>query len=169
MKRYLKLMIPALVLSMGFAYADTSAMKIAVVDVQQVIHNAPDTAKFEKALEQQFKPRQENLRQQSQALETQRQQFMRNAATMSDKDKQAEEQKLMEATQALQQQMQQYQQDLDVARQKDMQSLIAKVQTAIDQVAKQEKLNLVVVKQAAPYSDGSLDITKEVQKALNAG
>lgn len=48
-----------------------------------------------------------------------------------------------------------------------MEGLYNKVRTAITKIAKDEKYDIIVQKDAAPFSSESLDVTDKVIKAIN--
>jgi outer membrane protein len=48
-----------------------------------------------------------------------------------------------------------------------MEGLYTKVRAAISKIAKDEKYDLIVQKDAAPFSVSALDVTDKVMKAIN--
>ncbi|MGL6035951.1 MAG: OmpH family outer membrane protein, partial [Legionella sp.] len=62
---------------------------------------------------------------------------------------------------------QQYQQELSSAQNEAMEGLYTKVRAAITKTAKEEKYDIIVQKDAAPFSSEALDVTDKVIKAIN--
>ena len=75
--------------------------------------------------------------------------------------------KLLAAQQQFERDGQQYQQELSTANNEAMEGLYAKVRAAISKVAKDDKYDLIVQKDAAPFSAETLDVTDKVVKAIN--
>lgn len=93
--------------------------------------------------------------------------FKRDSAILSASQKKEMEKKIVSAQQQFERDGQQYQQELSTANNEAMEALYAKVRAAIAKVAKDDKYDLIVQKDAAPFSATTLDVTDKVVKAIN--
>src|SRR3990167_695427 len=69
------------------AAVSTTGMKVAVVNVQQVLQQSPRVAALSKKLEGDFKDRQTKIGDEQKALQDELDQFKKTSATMSQKDR----------------------------------------------------------------------------------
>jgi outer membrane protein len=97
-------------------------------------------------------------------LETKVQNFQKQKAMMAVDKQQEEEQKLQKEVQDFQAYVTQIQNEVAQAREKLLEPIRTKVKAAIEAVAKEEKLTLVLHKDASMvlYSEPKLDITFRV-------
>jgi outer membrane protein len=122
---------------------------------------------IQQKLEKEFKPRRDKLVAMEASLKTDMEKFKRDSAVMSATQKKDLEKKIIGAQQQFERDGQQYQQELSTANNEAMEGLYAKVRAAISKVAKDDKYELIVQKDAAPFSADSLDVTEKVVKAIN--
>ncbi len=164
MKR-LSAMVMVLVFSVtGTAYADWA--KIGVVDLQKIMQASPEMKATQQKLEKEFKPRRDKLMAMEESLKKDMEKFKRDSAVMSESQKQALQKKIMTAQQEFEREGQKYQQELSAEHNKAMQDLYGKVKDAIAKLAENKKYDLILQKDAAPYSASKLDVTDEVQKNI---
>ena len=122
---------------------------------------------IQQKLEKEFKPRRDKLVASETNLKSDMEKFKRDSAILSTSQKKDLEKKIVAAQQQFERDGQQYQQELSTAHNEAMEGLYAKVRTAIGKIAKDEKYDLIVQKDAAPYSVAGLDVTDKVIKAIN--
>ena len=146
-------------------WADVS--KIGVVDLQKIMQTSTQMKEIQQKLEQEFKPRRDKLIAAESALKGDVEKFKRDSAIMSVSQKKELEKKIITAQQQFERDGQQYQQELTTANNEAMEALYAKVRAAISKVAKDNKYDLIVQKDAAPFSAEALDVTDKVVKAIN--
>lgn len=146
-------------------FADTA--KIGVVDLQKILQTSTQIKEIQQNLEKEFKPRRDKLMAIEAKIKADMEKFKRDSAVLSVAQKKEMEKKIVGAQQQFERDGQQYQQELSTANNEAMEALYAKVRTAITKIAKDEKYDLIVQKDAAPFSADSLDVTDKVAKAIN--
>jgi outer membrane protein len=156
----------ALFFSVGSMSTFAEASKIAVVDLQKIMRTSDEMKNVQAKLEQTFKPRRDKLMGMEADLKTDMDAFKRDGAVMSQVSRKAAEEKIMTAQQLLERDGQQYQQELNAAQNQAMELFYKKIQTVISSVAKEKKYDLVLQKDAAPFSLDGLDLTEQVMKAV---
>ncbi|HAT8179095.1 TPA: OmpH family outer membrane protein [Legionella pneumophila] len=141
--------------------------KIGVVDLQKIMQTSNQMKEIQQKLEKEFKPRRDKLVAMEASLKSDMEKFKRDSAIMSAGQKKELEKKIVAAQQQFERDGQQYQQELSTAHNEAMEGLYSKVRTAITKIAKDEKYDIIVQKDAAPFSSESLDVTDKVIKAIN--
>jgi outer membrane protein len=150
--------------------ADTTApeLKVAVVNVQQVLQQSPRVAQLSKKLEGEFKDRQTKIGDEQKALQDSMDKFKQESPTMSQKDKDAMQKKITADRAALVSKVVAYQQDLQKQQTKIMQGVLNDLNGVVTSIAKSQNVALVLDAQAVIYSVNGQDITKDVAKQFNA-
>jgi outer membrane protein len=166
MKR-LGLVLAAFVFSVFGASVFADTAKIGVVDLQKIMQTSSQIKDIQKKLEKEFKPRRDKLIAMEANIKADMEKFKRDSAILSATQKKDTEKKIVGAQQQFERDGQQYQQELSTANNEAMEGLYAKVRAAISKVAKDDKYDLIVQKDAAPFSSDSLDVTDKVAKAIN--
>jgi outer membrane protein len=147
------------------AFADTA--KIGVVDLQKIMQTSSQIKEIQQKLEKEFKPRRDKLVAVEASIKADMEKFKRDSAIMSATQKKEIEKKIVGEQQQFERDGQQYQQELSTANNEAMEGLYSKVRAAIAKIAKDEKYDLIVQKDAAPFSAAILDVTDKVVKAIN--
>jgi outer membrane protein len=173
MLKALKIVIPALAfiisnpafaapVSAAAPASTSAAVKVGVIDMQQIMQQSAQAVSLNKQLQTQFQPRQQKLVTAQKNLQDEMNQFNKNGPTLSDADRTKLQNQILTDRTSFQQMVQSYQQDLSTAQNQAMQKFMGNVQNAVSEVAKQGSYTLIVQRAAAPYADPSLDITKQV-------
>ena len=157
----------ALVFSMFCASVYADASKIGVVDLQKIMQTSSQMKDIQQKLEKEFKPRRDKLVAMEATMKSDMEKFKRDSAVLGAAQKKDLEKKIVAAQQQFERDGQQYQQELSTANNEAMEGLYAKVRSAISKVAKDDKYDLIVQKDAAPFSAETLDVTDKVVKAIN--
>lgn len=145
-------------------FADTA--KIGVVDLQKIMQTSTQMKDIQQKLEKEFKPRRDKLVAMEATLKSDMEKFKRDSAILSATQKKELEKKIVGSQQQFERDGQQYQQELSTAHNEAMEGLYTKVRSAISTIAKDEKYDIIVQKDAAPFSSESLDVTEKVIKAI---
>jgi outer membrane protein len=159
--------VAALALVSLSASADTSVLKVGVIDLQQIIQKAPQVATINAQLNKQFKPRQDKILSTQKDLQAETDKLERNSATMSVTDRNKLQDQVMADRSSMQEMVVAFQRDLTAAQNQGMQSFMTQLNTVINSIAKVGNYNLILQRAAAPYADSGLDITSQVLQALN--
>lgn len=149
------------------ADAPPSTIKVAVVNVQQVLQQSPRVAELSKKLEGQFKTRQTKINDQQKSLQDELDKFKKESPTMSQKDRDATQKKISAERSDLVKEVVAYQQDLQKEQNKVMQNILNDLNSIVSNIAKNQNFALVLDSQAVIFSSGGNDITKDVSKQFN--
>lgn len=155
------------------AQAQTQPLQVGYTDHELIIVNMPDYRRIQEQLQQEYVTAQEGLQQQSQAFQQQVERYQTQQSLLSEQSRTEREQELMQRQQELQQAAMQQEQQLQQRESELMQPLFERVQTAIDAVAEQRGLDLVIRSQVGMQpvilyvnEDRLVDITLDVARRL---
>ncbi len=141
-------------------------LKIGLLNMQNLLQQLPEMKQASDDLKKQFGDREAKIQASQASFKKDAEDFKRNVAVMSAKDKQATEDKLIKNEQDLQQSQASFQRDYMAAQNKAITAILEKVKVAVNQVAQKDKLNLILVNSSVAYADKSFDVTQEVQQAM---
>jgi outer membrane protein len=163
--------IGAVLVALVFSLFGTSLFadwaKIGVVDLQKIMQTSSQMKSIQEKLEKEFKRRRDKLVAVEASLKSDMEKFKRDSAIMSATQKKELEKKIVSTQQQFERDGQQYQQELSTAHNEAMEGLYTKVRAAIGKIAKDEKYDIIVQKDAAPFSTQALDVTDKVIKEIN--
>lgn len=138
--------------------------KVGYVNLEKVFAEATPALKATKKLEKEFAPREEELKKQASAVRALQSQLDKSGLTMAETERKNKERDLARASQDMQRLQREFREDLNARRNEELASLQDKVKAIIQQIASQDKFDLVV--QDAVYFHPRADITDRVIKAL---
>jgi outer membrane protein len=141
--------------------------KIGVVDLQKIMQTAPQMKKIQEKLEMEFKPRRDKLVAMEEGLKKDMEKFKRDSTVMSQTQKKELEKGIVTTQQTFEREGQQYQQELSTAHNEAMEEFYNKIRTAISKVADSDKFDIVLQKDAAPFSSDKLDVTAKVMQEIS--
>ena len=167
------MLVSTLILAAGVsvcqaADASASQIKVAVVNVQQILQQSPRVAELSKKLEGEFKARQTKIGDEQKNLQTELDNFKKNSPTMSGTDRDAMQKKIASERSDLVKQVVSYQQDLQKEQNKIMQGILTDLNGIVSKMAKDQGYSLVLDSQAVIFASDGTDITKDVAKQFNA-
>ena len=141
-----------------------SGFNIGVVDVDAVVKEMPEAIAADKEMTEMRNRIQDTITNMRKELETKVQNYQKQKAMMTAANQQEEEEKLQREIAEHQNYANEKDRELGMAREKLLEPIRVKVKTAIETVAKDEKIQIVLNKDAATvlYSDSKLDITFRV-------
>jgi outer membrane protein len=160
-----KLVLLAL-LALPLSRVCAQELKLAIVDMQVVLQNAPQIAKLNDQLTKQFKPRQESILQAKKNLEAQVNNLEKNGAVLDDKEREKLKNRIITDRNSLQTTLTAYQNDFSQAQNKSLQTFSKQLDKAVTSVAQKDHLDLVLQKGGVLFAKSGLDITQEVLLAL---
>jgi len=165
------IILGALLLSAGVEVcqaADASQLKVAVVNVQQVLQQSPRVATLSKKLEGQFKDRQTSINAQQKSLQDELDTFKKEEPTMNQKTRDDTQKKIAADRADLMKKVVEYQQDLQKEQNKIMQGILGDLNSIVSTIAKAQGYTLVLDSQAVIFAADGNDISKDVAKQFNA-
>ncbi|OGT35202.1 MAG: hypothetical protein A3F11_02010 [Gammaproteobacteria bacterium RIFCSPHIGHO2_12_FULL_37_14] len=149
--------------------ADTSGtIKVAVVNVQQVLQQSPKVAEYSKKLESQFKTRQTKIGDEQKSLQDSLEKFKKESPTMSEKNRNDMQKQIAAERSDLVKKVVTYQQDLQKEQNKIMQGILGDINGIVTSIAKTQNYALVLDSQAVIFAADGNDITKDVAKKFNS-
>lgn len=167
-----KIFIASLMLFFVVSINAQSQAMLGIVDVETVLKEMPEALDADKKIKEIGQKWQDTLIQLRSGLQQKFEQYQKQKSMMS-QDQQLKEE---EALQAQNMQMMQYQEEkfgqqgeLNSLREELLEPLRNKIRLAIDKVAKEEKIKMVVDKVMVLYSDTSIDITFKVIDTIKRG
>jgi outer membrane protein len=152
------------------ALPTAQAQKIGYTNQEAILANMPEMEEVQQKLQTAAQQQQQELQQERQQFQQQVQRFQKQQSLLSDSVASRRERELQQRSQELQQSMQQRQQQLAQRERELMQPLLEELQTAINDVAAQENIDIVMRTQALLYVDQNssnvVDITQQVATKL---
>lgn len=171
MMKKVGILVSALLVAAGVQVAqaaDVAQIKVAVVNVQQVLQQSPRVAQLSKKLEGEFKGRQTKINDDQKALQDSLDSFKKESATMSQKDRDAMQKKIAADRADLVKKAVAYQQDLQKEQNKIMQGILGDLNGIVSTIAKSQNYSLVLDSQSVIFAADGNDITKDVAKQFNS-
>ncbi len=156
----------ALMFSLASVNVFADGTKIGVVDLQKIMQTATQMKSIQEKLEKEFKPRRDKLVAMEDGLKKDMEKFKRDGAIMSQSQKKELEKKIVTTQQLFEREGQQYQQELSTAHNEAMEEFYNKIRAAIAKIAESDKYDIVIQKDAAPFSGEKLDVTAKVMQEI---
>ena len=149
---------------LGVAHAQT---KIAVVNWQQLLEEAPQAKAAMAALTDEFQPRQKEIVQQQKDLKAKEDKLQRDGAVMAENERRNAEKDLRDGQRELARKQNEYVEDLNLRRNEELGKLQRSLLQEVQAFARSSNYDLVVG-DGVLYVNESLDITPQVLSALQA-
>lgn len=157
-----------------FQTADAQELQVGYTDHELIIVNMPEYQDLRQELEEDYQGDEQELQEMYQEFQEQVERYQRQQGLLSEERRQEREQELMEMEQEIQQQAQQRQEDLAEREAEMLSPLLERVDQAIQDVAQENSLDLVLRNQVGPMQPVILyvnperisDITLEVARNL---
>ena len=156
----------ALILTMSSVSAFADGTKIGVVDLQKIMQTSTQMKSIQEKLEKAFKPRRDKLVAMEDGLKKDMEKFKRDTTVLSQAQRKDLEKQIVATQQQFEREGQQYQQELSTAHNEAMEEFYNKIRAAIAKVAENDKYDVVLQKDAAPFSIEKLDVTAKVMQEI---
>lgn len=163
----LSILASVVLFAAGIEVCQAADMKVAVVNVQQVLQQSPRVADQSKKLEGDFKSRQTKINDEQKTLQDELDKFKKDSTTMSQKDRDAMQKKIANDRSELVKKVVAYQQDLQKEQNRIMQGILGDLNGIVTTIAKAQGYTLVLDSQAVIFAADGNDITKDVAKQFN--
>jgi len=155
--------LATVILACAAATAQAQGMKIGFVDTARVFREAAPAKRAQQKLEQLFSARNAELA----ALEKQGRDLqgqLERDLTMNESLRREKERQLADISQKFQRLQREIREDLNLRRNEELNAVQERATRVIQQIAEQEKFDLVV--QEAVFASSRIDITDKVIRAL---
>ncbi len=148
---------------LGLAMAAASAQaNIAVVNINEVFQAMPEKEAVTKQLEKEFAPRITELQSMEKALKSDIEKLQANAAKMKKDDLKGVEQAINVKQMDFAKKAKAFEQENRQRQMEERNKMLAKIQKAVTEVAKQDKYTVVIDVNTIAYAEPSVNITAKV-------
>ena len=161
-----KIFLGALV-SVALSVPAMAELKIGVVDYARLLEQSPQAKAVQDALRNEFGPRYQQLVAQDQSLKTRAEKLQKDAATMSQDQRDKEEKSLRDTKRELERKMSEWQDDSNAKRNDEMNKLQRSLIGEVRDYAKAQNFDIVIA-EGVIYATPTVDITPQVLQALQS-
>lgn len=159
------------IITLVFLMASCTQVKIAHVDVEEVLKEYEGSKKAEEEMKAQSEKMASELDQLAIPFQQKVQEYQKNSQNLSATDRQKKEQELMQEQQLIQQRQQMAQQQVQAEGQKKIEKINEDIDDFLESYAKSKGFTYILgtseQTKSVLYGEESLNITDEVIKALN--
>ncbi|HRO60662.1 MAG TPA: OmpH family outer membrane protein [Burkholderiaceae bacterium] len=141
--------------------------KIGFVNTERILRDAAPAKAAQQKLEQEFAKRDKDLQDVASRLKTMGDRLERDAAVMSDSDRQRRQREYADLEKDFQRKQREFREDLNQRRNEELAKVIERANQVIKQIAEQESYDLIL--QEAVVVSPRVDITDKVLQSLTAG
>jgi outer membrane protein len=142
-------------------------MKVGVVDYGRLVEESPQAKVALEAIRNEFTPKQRDLQQQQLALKTKQEKLEKDAATMSEDQRNRADKDLRDGARDLERKRQEIQEDFNARRNEEMSRLQRTLIEEVRSYAKAQNFDLIIADGAIYYTQ-ALDITPAILSTLNS-
>lgn len=142
-------------------------LKIGVVNASRVLDQSPQKDRALARLEQEFSSRSQQLEEKSRQLRDKQEKLSRDAAILSDDERQKMEREITSDRRELQRLQDEYSEDLSIRRNEELRQLEEDIAEVIVELAESENYD-VVLYQGVIFASDKTDITDQVLEMLKS-
>jgi outer membrane protein len=161
----------AIVFALMMLMASCTQVKIAYVDVEEILKEYEGSKKAEEEMKAQSEEISRQLDQLAVPFQQKVQEYQKNQQNLSASERQKQESELMQQQQIIQQQQQMAQQQVQAAGQEKMEKINSDIEDFLSDYAVSKGFTYILGSseqtKSVLYGEASLDITEEVISALN--
>ncbi|MEJ2528765.1 MAG: OmpH family outer membrane protein [Gammaproteobacteria bacterium] len=148
-----------------FGVGIAQAEKIAFVNTEKVVKKSPQSASILKALESEFKKRNDSLLNQRKKLKKLEDKLTKDQAIMSSSEAKNVQQDIRRLRRELNNSSAEFREDLNLRRSEEINKLLRKISEVVIAIGKSEKIDIILSSGVA-YASDSVDISDKVLKKL---
>ncbi len=149
------------------APAASAEIKFGFVNVARVLELAPQAESARNRIEREFAPKDRELLQQQKDVRGLEDRLVKNAAVLSDVDRQRQETEIRSSKRELRRAQDEFREDLNLRRSQELSKLQQKVTEVIQTLAKAEKYDLII-SDGVIFAGQRVDITDMILERLRA-
>lgn len=143
-------------------------MRIGVVNMAQVMKQAPQAEALKRKLDDEFSGRRESIKAQMDKFKQDAEKFQRDSAIMSDADKVTEQRELRSRELRLKEEMAAFQEDGTLRERELTRQLFKDVKGIIDRFAADNGFDLIVTDMGVAYFKEQYDVTTQLLERLRS-
>lgn len=140
-------------------------MRIGIIDTQ-ALKESPQYAAAQARMKKEFEPRQKKLEAEQKTLQTKHEALQRNQDILSESEKIAKEREVTKLQQKFQRMVEEYEGDFRAKEQEELVVFQKLVNKVIENVAKEEKYDLILPSHLVLFNNDKVNFTDKVLKAL---
>ena len=144
--------------------APAGPSRIAIVNLDRILREAPTAQAAQKRIEAEFVKREQELKDTAARVQQLQNAFQKDAVTLSETDRRNREREVSDAGRDFQRKQTELREDFERRRKEEYGSILRKADVAVRQIAEAEKLDIVF--QQAVYANPRVDITDRVIKLM---
>jgi len=148
------------------AEAQAEDLRVGIVSYSKLL--APRDEQFRKAIERDFSSREKKLNAKGKEIEQLEEKLGRDAEILSGSERAKLEKDILSKRREYKTDAADLGEDINLKRNEEQSRAMKEINDAVDLVAKEENLNLVLTAESVPHFDASLDITKKVESKLGS-
>lgn len=152
----------------GTALAQDDGLKVGFVNVGRVIENAPQGEAALKKLEEEFGPRDREIRAMREEVQKLEEELIKNELVLDESDRTKKELELRDKRRALRRATSEFREDYNLRRNEELNALQKIVIKAIVEIAKKESYDLILHEPAVVFASDQIDMTGQVLEQLRA-
>jgi outer membrane protein len=153
--------------SVALSVPAMAELKIGVVDYARLLEQSPQAKALQDSLKNEFGPRYQQLLAQDQQLKTRADKLQKDAATMSQEQRDKEEKSLRDAARDLERKKSEWQDDSNTRRNEEMNKLQRSLIGEVRDYAKAQNFDIVIA-EGVIYATPTVDITPAVLQTLQS-
>ncbi len=146
------------------AQAQAAELKIGFVNTERVFREAAPAKRAQQKLEREFAARNQELAKVEKQGRDLQSELERENVTLTEAQRREKERQLADISRNFQRMQREIREDLNLRRNEELASVQERATRVINQIAEQEKFDLIV--QEAVFASSRIDITEKVIKAL---
>jgi outer membrane protein len=136
------------------------------VNIPAVLEKAPQAEKAKKRLEQEFKPRDNQLVSQQKEIQSLEEKLNKDAKVISDSERNRLERDIQNKKRDAKRSQQEFSEDFNTRRNEELGKLQRRIVEAIRAIAKEQEFDLILT-DGVIYSSPQMDITSQLQQKLS--
>lgn len=152
----------------GPALAQDDDLKIGFVNVERVIEKAPQGEAALKKLQEEFGPRDREIRAMREEVQKLEEDLIKNELVLDESDRSKKELELRDKRRALRRATSEFREDYNLRRNEELNALQKLVINAIVEIAKQDSFDLILHEPAVVFASDQIDITEQILEQLRA-
>ncbi len=166
MKHFIRLLVLTVSAGLFSVSALADDVKIGVLDWQQLSNKAPQAIEAGKRLEKEFQGPNEKLIAKQKEFQAKRDKLQRDKDVMSVAERGKKEKELAKMEQDLRRMDEELRSDYTTRHREEMDDFVKTVREAVEKLAQEEKLDVVLPQEATVYVSDRIDITDKVMNIL---
>lgn len=168
MKLICKLILAGFVSIMLLANTAFASQKIGVIDMQKVFQKSPQATGIKTRVDKKFQSRTETLQSKGKARQAKIDDYKRNREAISQEERITKEREINRLSQELEQFSRDLEEDYVRTMNQENEKFMQTLQKVASDFAKNEKFDLILMKEASIFRSESADVTSQILQKLTA-